>query len=341
MKRAFIMPLVLILMAMLLGTSLVLSKIAEDKTNSLKSQETGYYSGKELTIKLVKSEDDSYNSENFFSGGISTYYQDNPTGEDGLVEFNGDSKYKNNYDTKIPTLTVINKGAPWQDITCIETEKGADGWCEEGTAAWGREAKLDLPPYEESTATGSGGDVSLGWQEDKDLTPGNYRNINMNSETEIRFKKGTYRIKKIEMGSPSTLYMEPGDYWIENITTSNNSKIIPTGTGTVRIYLGNSTINHGTDFNDSGKPNQLLIVAYEDFTVGNDNPFYGGIYGEKLVGLDYTAKVHGAVKGKKVKFINWSGSEVIYDEDVKNIDFGQVADWIVESGSGDSEDDCW
>jgi len=58
MKRAFIMPLVLILMAMLLGVALVLSKIAEDKTKSLKSQETGYYSGKEVVVRLVDSKNE-------------------------------------------------------------------------------------------------------------------------------------------------------------------------------------------------------------------------------------------------------------------------------------------
>ncbi len=52
MKKGFILPLVLIIMSMLLGVSVVLSKLAEEKTRSLKAQEASYYSGKELAIEL-------------------------------------------------------------------------------------------------------------------------------------------------------------------------------------------------------------------------------------------------------------------------------------------------
>lgn len=52
MKKGFILPLVLIIMAMLLGVSAVLSKLAEQKTRSLKAQEVSYYSGKEIVIEL-------------------------------------------------------------------------------------------------------------------------------------------------------------------------------------------------------------------------------------------------------------------------------------------------
>ncbi len=52
MKKGFILPMALLIMALMGGISIVLSKIAEEKTVSLKKQESGYYK-KEIIVKLV------------------------------------------------------------------------------------------------------------------------------------------------------------------------------------------------------------------------------------------------------------------------------------------------
>lgn len=56
MKRGFILPLVLLILALMSGIAVVLGRLSSEKTLSLKNQEGSYYS-KEITVTLVDEEE--------------------------------------------------------------------------------------------------------------------------------------------------------------------------------------------------------------------------------------------------------------------------------------------
>ena len=57
-KRGFILPLVLLILALMSGIAVVLGRLSSEKTLSLKNQEGSYYA-KEITVILVDSESDT------------------------------------------------------------------------------------------------------------------------------------------------------------------------------------------------------------------------------------------------------------------------------------------
>jgi hypothetical protein len=58
MKKGFILPLVLLILALMSGIAVVLGRLSQEKTLSLKNQEGSYYA-KEITVILVDSSGDS------------------------------------------------------------------------------------------------------------------------------------------------------------------------------------------------------------------------------------------------------------------------------------------
>ena len=61
-RKAFILPLVLLILALMSGIAVVLGRLSSEKTLSLKNQEGSYYA-KEITVTLVDNEENSDSSE--------------------------------------------------------------------------------------------------------------------------------------------------------------------------------------------------------------------------------------------------------------------------------------
>ena len=66
MKKGFILPLVLLILALMSGIAVVLGRLSSEKTLSLKKQENSYYT-KEITVTLV---DDTEGGSDSSSGEI-------------------------------------------------------------------------------------------------------------------------------------------------------------------------------------------------------------------------------------------------------------------------------
>jgi hypothetical protein len=70
MKKGFILPLVLLILALMSGIAVVLGRLSSEKTLSLKNQEGSYYT-KEIVVTLVNStEEISEDEENLSSDNV-------------------------------------------------------------------------------------------------------------------------------------------------------------------------------------------------------------------------------------------------------------------------------
>lgn len=65
-RKAFILPLVLLILALMSGIAVVLGRLSQEKTLSLKNQEGSYYA-KEITVILVESGTEEENEESEIS----------------------------------------------------------------------------------------------------------------------------------------------------------------------------------------------------------------------------------------------------------------------------------
>ncbi|WP_319369865.1 hypothetical protein [uncultured Ilyobacter sp.] len=63
MKKGFILPLVLLILALMSGIAVVLGRLSSEKTLSLKKQEGSYYA-KEITVTLVENGNEEGEEEN-------------------------------------------------------------------------------------------------------------------------------------------------------------------------------------------------------------------------------------------------------------------------------------
>lgn len=330
MKKAFIMPIVLILMSMLLGVSLVLSKMAESRTQSLMSQEDSYYSGKEIVIKIVSDEEGSID---FFKWGLSTYYEDNP-GDDNNVTFKGDARYISD-----------NKSIPTHQLNIDEWLGSGDLVKDE--AVWRSISKFEIPEF---PGTGNR-DYDVNTGEFKELNAsehGNLDDLDVETGGKVRFKNNgseEYKIRELETDENAVLIFQPGDYWIEELELEEGSEIQVEGNGTVRLYITKVDDDDDGEYDDddilenvrinitSGSKAENLMIISKGRLHLKGSSIVGSIYSEDEIKIE-NGNFRGVMRAKGIEI---SYGSTVKDEKVPNLDLGQAADWIINQG----ESDCW
>ncbi|WP_372714805.1 hypothetical protein [Ilyobacter sp.] len=132
-KRGFILPLVLLILALMSGIAVVLGRLSSEKTLSLKKQESSYYA-KEITVILVDEDatedsgttDDSGNTSDSTSG---VSLASNNSSID--VDFTGVKNGTYNIEVKITStkniknvITAVTVNGNGTGITLSETTTG-------------------------------------------------------------------------------------------------------------------------------------------------------------------------------------------------------------------------
>jgi MSHA biogenesis protein MshQ len=139
----------------------------------------------------------------------------------------------------------------------------------------------------------------------------NFGTINVNNGGILTFSSEhtQYRIKEInvlENGNNATLNLTPGDYYIEEIETYENTIINIIGSGDVRIFLrDHSDFEGNTRVNINGNVGQLLIYAYDKIHFKGSTEINGLVYSQDEVEFKDTTVLNGAASaGDKLKIKN-------------------------------------
>ncbi|NQZ05600.1 MAG: hypothetical protein HRT35_00425 [Algicola sp.] len=154
-------------------------------------------------------------------------------------------------------------------------------------------------------------------------TTGNYiyKLVKLQQDAELTFSSLTYYgITKLEIGKNSTVNLPAGDYYIDQLIVGNNASIVPTGTGTVRLYLGkDARFAKDSQLNSSGNASRVFIYAYKKISTGNGALLNAYIYAVDKVTLGKGTVINGAVSAKDVTFgqdarIFYDSSNIVYTD---------------------------
>ena len=131
---------------------------------------------------------------------------------------------------------------------------------------------------------GINGDVVLGYQEERTITPGNY--------------------KKLDLGFHAILTLTPGDYYFNDTFTNDSQKniIIAGGNSSVvRIFVKKDvTFGYASGINANGSANQLLFYANKSMDIKEEVNISGFLYSKKDITLGHQSYLSGAVSAKNI-----------------------------------------
>ncbi|MGD9971135.1 MAG: Calx-beta domain-containing protein, partial [Sulfuricurvum sp.] len=166
------------------------------------------------------------------------------------------------------------------------------------------------------------------------INDGGTATINPNSAARVTMKANA----DVRFGQNSTIYLAPGDYYFQNLIIESNVKVIPTGTGTVRIFayssFTDSSTSTGMKMNEGEDPSKLLLYVKNGVKLMGNTKISALIISEGQVELANTgAAVNGAIISGNNTILS-TGTSVTYDGRVKNIDSGSTQTECVYPATG-------
>lgn len=196
-------------------------------------------------------------------------------------------------------------------------------------------AALNLPEFPAINAP-SDTSVYLGYREARTIgDSGNNRfsSIGTGFQAELSFSADydTYYIGTLNLGSSSTVFLQPGDYYIESISINSQVDIQVLGSGTARLFVRND-VNSGspTYFNspgidEPGNVSKLLLASYGDISLNNNATVSGAVFALGDINLGSASYVYG---GATAGNITLRARSKLYFESqgMADVDFGGVCD---------------
>ena len=179
---------------------------------------------------------------------------------------------------------------------------------------------------EQCTATGipAAGfpDISAKFREAADKKTGTLR-LYFADELRWSARQGQY-FHKIKLDSFSTLYLDPGDYWVDRLRLKYMSNIQVIGKGQVRIFANKVTLSTGAYIGNKGHSDRLLVVT-DSMSAGAFAQVSGFVYSHGRTRLLPFASLHGALSADNARL--YYGSEVIYQKrKLSRLDYGWICD---------------
>lgn len=158
--------------------------------------------------------------------------------------------------------------------------------------------------------SGGMGDVILGYQEERTITPGSYRNL--------------------DLGYHAILTLSPGDYYFNGTFKNNSQKnIIIAGNNSalVRIFVkGLVTLGYASGLNANGNADNLLLYSNSSVVIKEEVQVSGFIYSMEDVNLGHQSHTKGAVNAKNITTQS-SGANLTFIDTPLN--FGDFCDGTV------------
>ncbi len=159
-------------------------------------------------------------------------------------------------------------------------------------------------PAEEYNGFSSGqADISLGYQQQRTITPGEYNSVNLDYQAELTLTPGDY-------------------YFYRDFSMGSESRVYISAPGTVRIYVREDiSLGNLASFNPDGGTRYALLYARGDVDFTSNSQAQAIVYARGDVVLNNNAFITGAITSRSL--INLSSrSFVSYDADkVANTDF--------------------
>ncbi|MGJ8691082.1 MAG: DUF6701 domain-containing protein [Thalassotalea sp.] len=105
-----------------------------------------------------------------------------------------------------------------------------------------------------------------------------------------------YKISELKVESESTIYLPPGDYWIDKLTLAYRANVIVNGDGIVRLFTNDkkSKIENEVKINENGKANDFIIYAFDDLSIQYRAEIDALVYSQGQLQLDNEVIITGA-----------------------------------------------
>ncbi|NWO04403.1 MAG: hypothetical protein HLX50_01455 [Alteromonadaceae bacterium] len=197
-------------------------------------------------------------------------------------------------------------------------------------------AALNLPEFPAINAP-SDTSVYLGYREARTIgDSGNNRfsSIETGFQAELSFSANydTYYIGTLNLGSSSTVFLQPGDYYIENIVSIGfQADIQVLGSGTARLFvsgdvqLGSSSFFNSPGTDQSGNVSKLLLASYGDISLKNNATLSGALFAMGDINLGSASYVYGGATAADITL--GTNSKLYFEsQGMADLDFGGVCD---------------
>lgn len=178
---------------------------------------------------------------------------------------------------------------------------------------------LDLPAflYSSSNTDYSGNNLSFAAGEYKDI------NVGQNGSVTFTSSNSTYRINQLQLDRNAQAFFAPGDYFIDQLQLDQGADIILTGSGTVRIYSNDISMDQSNNIAEGDT--YLIMIAYGDVSIDRNLDFDGILYSTDEVEIERNADINGSIYADDIDLGN--NSTVNYDTDyINNADFNGMCD---------------
>ncbi|WP_236213875.1 thrombospondin type 3 repeat-containing protein [Metapseudomonas otitidis] len=186
-------------------------------------------------------------------------------------------------------------------------------------------------------------DLGYGATQVMDGSRTEWRRLNVAGMATARFTKpGAYRLREVEVGYRGILELSAGDYWIEKLTLGSEARIVPRGTGTVRLHVAqNLELPWQARFNAeaSGQardPSQLLVLAEGNVVLGSNTTVSGFVYARGNLTQQYASQLTGGAVAANLSLETQAQARQDLGA-LGKIDFGLLCD-LDGDGIGDNLD---
>ncbi|MGB0466884.1 MAG: DUF6701 domain-containing protein [Pontibacterium sp.] len=207
----------------------------------------------------------------------------------GEVKFEWGAQVVNSPDNILASVKIEDNSG---GVSCVSTT------C---TPSYTSSQSIDFDDF-----SSGGSDIKPGYQESLSLSPGSYKNI--------------------ELDSRAVLTLQSGDYYLsESLKMKWASSIILPASGTTRLFIKKKFESDGSAFiNAGGNADQLLVIAGEDIKLKSQDKAVGFFYARDEVELGHKTSVTGALSGEEVK-LKSAQVKVYYDAEAQErADFGDI-----------------
>jgi len=187
-----------------------------------------------------------------------------------------------------------------------------NGWaysCRDGnvacSASGSATTKINLPTFEttnnSATLTVENGiPQTIGNNSDNE-----YETITLNAGGALTTSnaQSTYKITNL-ISNGGTLWLSPGEYWVENFSIATATLIYLNEPGEVKFYVKNNvTVGSFSEFNKSAASDyKLIFVGYSDISVGIAARIDALIYAQGDITLQNNAHLVGATSASNISF---------------------------------------
>ncbi len=124
--------------------------------------------------------------------------------------------------------------------------------------------------------------------------------IKSNSSMSFYQNNTVTRLDTLTGRTNSRLILDGGEYWINHLYLEANSNIEIYANDKVILYVNQVTFGENIDFNTNGENDQLVIVAYNDFTFSQNSKMNGYLFANEALNFTLNNDFSGAFNAKTI-----------------------------------------